>query len=264
MDKGLPIFYDELIGVLRRTATTNDNKQTSIESTTIENTIKEGDAATHGKESLRLGYTISQVVHSYGAVCQSITEYVQTKSYAITTREFQDLNLSLDCAIAEAVTEFEKAQSEKVSEHEVERLGFLMHEMRNSLSAADAAHQMIQKGSVGNAGITSDVLSRSHQRMRHLIESAEAEIRFRGHIKLEPTQIRLIDIISEINANSMIIGEPRNVRAKLDIDPTIQLTADRPLVFSAMSNLMSNAMKFTKDRGTVSVRAKRSGGARPD
>lgn len=258
LDQGLPIFYNELIGVLRRTADAAGSA-TDGKDLLLENKIKEGPAAAHGKESLRLGYTISQVVHSYGAVCQSIAEFVQTKSYNITSREFQDLNLSLDCAIAEAVTEFERSQNRNISNDEVERLGVLMHEMGNSLAAASAAHEMIQQGVVGSAGITSEVLSKSHERMWHLIRSAEAEIRLRGHAIVKRTQIRLTDIIHEVAAAAKITGRSKEVHLKIDVDPMIQLTADHSMVFSALSNLVNNAMKFTKEHGNVLVRGKRSG-----
>lgn len=255
LEKGLPIFYKELVSILERSSST-DSSITNVPETHLNNMIIKGGAATHGKESLRLGYTISQVVHSYGAVCQSITEFVQTKSYTITSQEFQGLNLSLDCAIAEALTEYQKSESEKAVKMEIKRLGFLMHELKNSLSAATAAHQMIQKGLVGGAGVTAEVMSRSHDRMRRLIESADVEIRFRGHVKLDRTQIRLIDLVSEVTKTLTVKAGSPEIRLKLDVDPAIELTADRNLIFSALSNLVNNAMKFTKKPGVVSVRGK--------
>ncbi len=258
LDKGLPIFYDELIGVLQRTAGAADS-EVDTKKFFSENRIKEGDAATHGKESLRLGYNISQVVHSYGAVCQSITAFIQTKSYKITSREFQDLNLSLDYAIAEAVTEFEKRNIESISNSGTEQLGFLIHEIGNSLSAASIAHEMIQKGRVGSAGNTSRVVSQCFEHMWRLISNAQMEIRVGGHVAAERTQIRLIDITEEIEVTAMIKAKSKGVHLEFDVDPTIQLTTDRHLVFSALSNLVSNAIKFTKKNGHVSVRGKESG-----
>jgi len=41
----------------------------------ISNSVHRDEAVRRGKESLRLGYTISQVVHGYGTLCQAITEY---------------------------------------------------------------------------------------------------------------------------------------------------------------------------------------------
>lgn len=258
LEKGLPLFYDELIGVLDRSTATagtlNDHSEVPIGS----EVIREGDAAAHGKESLRLGYTISQVVHAYGAVCQSITEMAYSKSFSITSFEFHELNLSLDVAIAEAVTEYEKTATEATSRKEVERLGFLIHEMGNSLVSASIAADMIKKGQVGNAGSTSKLLTDALDRMRNMINSSLAEIRFRGH-KVEQTSVRLMDIIIEIEATKLIKESMNEVKLEITVDPSIQLTTDRQLIFSALSNVMGNALNFTKKHGKVTVSGKKFG-----
>ena len=77
-----------------------------------------------GKESLKLGYSISQVVHGYGALCQAITEYVEESSnQTASPREFNRLNFCLDIAIAEAVTEFNRGQRENAERDEVRASG---------------------------------------------------------------------------------------------------------------------------------------------
>ena len=92
---GLPIFYGNLISYLKGArAGPNDEK------------IVQG-AAGHGKELLRLNYTMSHVVHSYGAMCQAVTELAQRNKQDISTKEFNELNMCLDIAIASAVSEFE-------------------------------------------------------------------------------------------------------------------------------------------------------------
>ncbi len=258
LDEGLPIFYDELIGVLQRTA---DADESVIDSENFHTTnrIKVGDAAAHGRESLRLGYSISQVVHSYGAICQSITEFVETKSFKMKPREFHDLNYSLDCAIAEAVTEFESKQTEKIGNNDVEKFGFLIHEIKNSLVAASLSYEMIKRGKVGNSGATSQVLTLSLERMKKLMQVVEKEIRLRGKAELTLTQFFLIDLTNEVETTSKITGSSKNVNLKYDVDSTIQLTADRDMIFTALLNLVNNAIKFTKEPGHVSVRGKKSG-----
>ncbi len=256
LDRGLPIFYRELIGVLERTA--NSPKKNGNAS---RNRITEGGATAHGKESLRLGYTISQVVHAYGAVCQSVTEFVQTKGFKIESAEFHDLNLALDSAIAEAVTEFSRMQSANNGDlGETKRLGFFIHEMASSLAAASIAHRMIQEGRVGSSGATSNLLSEAFGRMRYLIDSSLAEIRMGEQAAADKTPMRLIDVLSEVETSTLIMENSKGVHLELDVDPSIRLTADRHLVFSAASNLVNNAMKFTKEHGHVSVRGKASGG----
>ncbi len=247
LDRGLPLFYDELIEVLRRTAS-NEVLSPSLKTSR--------DAAAHGKESLRLGYTISQVVHSYGAVCQSLTEFVQKKPFLITPPEFQDFNLALDCAIAEAVTEFEKAQSENVGRNEAERLGFLIHELGASLAAATVSFDMIQGGHVGNSGSTSKILKGSLERMRHILNISLTEIRLRTETFVMKSDIRLVDIVSEVEAIASIMNQSKQVSLEINVDPSIEFTADRHLVYSAISNLVNNAIKFTKEKGCVVIRGR--------
>ena len=51
------------------------------------------------------GFTVSQVVHDYGDVCQSITDLALQLNAPINVEDFRTLNRCLDDAIASAVTE---------------------------------------------------------------------------------------------------------------------------------------------------------------
>jgi hypothetical protein len=74
------------------------------------------DATRHGGEMLRQGFTIAQVVHDYGDICQAITELAVESAVEIDAGEFRTLNLCLDNAIAEAVTEFLRNREQSLSE----------------------------------------------------------------------------------------------------------------------------------------------------
>lgn len=166
MERGLPIFYDELIEVLRADA--DESREASNKD--IES-IHRASAGRRGKESLKLGYSISQVVHGYGALCQAITQYVEENSSQTTSaREFNRLNFCLDIAIAEAVTEFNRVQRENAERDEVQRLGFLAHELRNALGNAVIAYRIIKTGKVGAGGNTARILENAHTRMRDIID----------------------------------------------------------------------------------------------
>lgn len=63
-------------------------------------------AAQHGGELLRRGFTVEQVVHDYGDICQAISDLAVEMSAPIETDEFRTLNRCLDNVTAVAVTEF--------------------------------------------------------------------------------------------------------------------------------------------------------------
>src|SRR3954471_4188100 len=65
-------------------------------------------ATAHGKRLLELGYTVDQVVHGYGDVCQAISDMAVERDAPFKVDEFRTLNRCLDNAIAESVVEFSK------------------------------------------------------------------------------------------------------------------------------------------------------------
>ena len=110
---------------------------------------------------LRKGFTIAQVVHEYGDVCQAITELAADPNTPIDTAEFHTLNLCLDNAIAGAVTEFLRKREQSLSERETERLAAFAHEQRNLLSAAMLSFHALRGGTVPIGGSTGSVLGRA-------------------------------------------------------------------------------------------------------
>jgi hypothetical protein len=106
---GAPLFLDQLVETLRHPLLTG--------------TIERG-ATAHGAALLGLGYTVSQVVHDYGDICQAITELAGDTDLNLTIEEFRILNLCVDNAIAEAVTEYSRVRDITSDEDdEMERNG---------------------------------------------------------------------------------------------------------------------------------------------
>jgi hypothetical protein len=156
---GVPVFLTQLGEVLKAEATS----ATPIPVGPI------GKSATQrGGELLRMGFTVGQVVHGYGDVCQAITELAQVVKFTITTNEFQSLNRALDDAIAEAVTEYGRQRELNLTAAETERIGTQGDEQRDPLCSAILAWQMLLKGTVGVGGSTGAVLTQSLEALRTL------------------------------------------------------------------------------------------------
>lgn len=257
MQVGLPIFYSELVEVLRA----DEDRPFSDPDASVKS-LHHDNAVRVGKESLRLGYTISQVVHGYGALCQAITEHADAYGgEPIAAREFNRLNYCLDSAIAQAVTEFNSGLKAKAETAEVERLGSLAHELRNALASISTAHYMLKTGKVGFSGSTNQILESGLQRMQDLIDRSLSEVRLRGEPLVELELCRVVDLVGEVEATSLVQAEPKRIRLHVEVSPRLTVRADRHLTVSALSNLVQNAIKFTHEGGTVFIRA-RSGGDR--
>jgi len=255
MESGLPVFYDELIEVLQK-----DEDDSSLDIDRVSGTIHHAAATRRGKESLRLGYTVSQVVHGYGALCQAITQFAASHNgEPIGAREFNRLKFCLDVAIAEAVTEFNRGQRDAATRDEVQRLGFLAHELRNALSTVSMAHLSIKMGLVGLGGSTNKVLEDGVLLMKDLIDRSLSEVRLRGEPIVERERVRVVDMVSEVEATAHVEAIAKSIQLTIDVGRELFVVADRHLVTSAISNVVQNAIKFTKQNGHVWVRGREVG-----
>jgi hypothetical protein len=148
IDHGVPMFLNQLCEELLH----GPSKTREISKSAIEN----------GRSLLLQQFTISQVVHGYGDVCQSVTDLAVQLAVNISTDDFRTMNRCLDDAIAGAVTEYAREQ-------DLARDG-VSHELQNLVEAAITAFEVLQTGNVGVAGSTGEVVNRSLKAIRALID----------------------------------------------------------------------------------------------
>jgi len=128
---GIPLFIEQLIRTLE--AEEDDKTADSIRisgpsggDSLALSEMGVGSAA-HGKALLELGYTMDQVVHDYGDLCQAIMDLAFERDAPFAIGVFRTLNRCLDNAIADAVMEFSfqrdtqiaRQQSLDATEHDV-------------------------------------------------------------------------------------------------------------------------------------------------
>ncbi len=193
-----------------------------------------------------MGFTVTQVVHDYGDICQAVTTLAEQHHSFISTDEFRLLNLCLDDAIAGAVTEFSRLRNVLDDHDRSERLGELAHELRNKLSAATLALAAIKTGAVGVGGSTGAVLDRNLRGMRDLINGALAAVRVESGIQ-HPERIRVFELIEEVEAEASLEATERGVRfSVVSVSNDVDVSADRPVLVAAVINLLHNAFKFSE------------------
>jgi hypothetical protein len=179
VDHGVPLFLQQLVDTLKAEQLTAVRVVSEPGPSPVSTEI--GRAATlHGTELLRLGYSVDQVVHHYGDVCQAVTEMAVDKKLDITADEFRTLNRCLDEAIADAVTAFAD-ERENALLHQAtdlhQRLGALAEEQRRLVELSLQTFLAIQTGNVGANGATGAALVKTLTELQDLVERVLPEIR---------------------------------------------------------------------------------------
>src|SRR5260370_26670375 len=243
---GIPLFIDQLAQTLKQEATSSPFSPTAIDTS----------ATLHGHDLLKLGFTVGKVVHDYGDVCQTVTEFALERQLPIGTAEFQPLNRCLDDAIAGAVTEWGRQRELDISDEEAERLGALAHEERNLLSSALLALQMLKKGTVAIGGSTGAVLTRSLERLRNINDRSLAQVLFSSTARTPRRRIMLAEFIEEEEVAASMDATARGLRLILvrPEDGLLAGEADEMSLSLALANIVQNAFKFTRPSANVLLR----------
>jgi len=240
---GIPLFLDQLGDALRKA------KSSSV----IDHDQIGKSAGHHGRDLQRMGLTIAQVVHDYGDVCQTITELAVQQKAPISGEEFQTLNLCLDDAIAEAVTEYSRQRERTIADQGTERLGILTHELRNLVNTATLSFESIKSGRVAPGGSTALLHSRTLMGLRDLLDRSLAEVRLDAGIESHQ-DISVAEFIEELEIGALLQAQARgHALAITPVERGVTIVGDRLILAATVANLLHNAFKFTRRHGSISL-----------
>ena len=266
LDQGIPLFLDQLIETLRleHEVKSSLSRALSGPSGGGEPSAIGESAALHGRELLEQGFTVDQVVHDYGDLCQAITDLAFGRDTSIEIEEFRTLNRCLDNGIAGAVTAFDLKRDQMSAERDAqalnERLGFFAHELRNLIHTATLALTAIKAGNVGLAGATGAVLDRSLIGLRNLVDRSLADVRVSAGMPPRRHRLSVAEFISEMKISAALEAQSRACGFTVPpVDNALTVDADAELLSSAVGNLLQNAFKYTQPYSEVTLSARARG-----
>lgn len=239
---GVPLFLDQLIRTRRAEKADLPDESLRISGasggTSSDPSEISAAATAHGRQLLDLGYTVDPVVHDYGDLCQAITDLAGERDAPFSVAEFRTLNRCLDNAIADAVTAFgaerDVAQSLRAATESNERLGFLLHELRNALLSARLALIALESGQLPVTGATGGVLKRSLGTLASLVKHALDEVRADAHLAREPEVFSVAAFIADAGSAAMLdANAPDCSFAARHVDSELHVEGDRQLLMGS-------------------------------
>lgn len=240
----IPGFLDELIKAERRLHGLPETTTLPVDSM---------HAREHGQQRFDHGYAIGELPQDFGTISDVIGELAIEQGVTLDPVSYKLLNECLDRAISQSITEYFTLARASEDHGVAEWIGSLGHELRNALSSAMMAWTAISAGHVGNQSRTAQILQRSLSRMESLIARTLAAMQLKSGA---PIQAELINLRALVEDTVDMVVRDRSARVNIDIDSQLTLIGDARLLESALSNLIQNAVKYSRPGGTIDVRAR--------
>jgi signal transduction histidine kinase len=252
--KGVPLFLDQLIRTLGAEDDGEDGESLRISGPSGGDVHAPSEigvsAAAHGRVLLDLGFTVDQVVHDYGDLCQAITDLAVERDAPFSVDQFRTLNRCLDVAIADAVAGFSRQRDDAIafqsSVDENQRLGFLVHELRNYLQTATLAFTALEAGKLAIGGSTAGLVKRSLASLSGLLDQSISGVRSNAaHLTSETFSVAALVAEATLTASLYARASGCTLVSPV-VDAQLAVSGNRVLLTAALVNLLQNAFKFTR------------------
>jgi signal transduction histidine kinase len=254
--QGIPDFLDQLVRTLEQEEREGRPENGDISgSADGKPQLSEVNvsASRHGKDLLGFGFSVDQLVHNYGDMCQAITELAIEHDAPCSIPAFRTLNRCMVNAIADAAKEFtyqrDAVATLKSAEGANLRLAEYSHQLRTSLSTALMAFEAARSGKLNLTGATGTILERNLRALTLLIDDSLSDF---AAISGEPQLLHsfsLADFIGEAVAatNTHAIDCAIKLRV-LPVAGELAISGDRAMLLAAVELVLHNAFAFS-DQG---------------
>jgi len=162
--------------------------------------------------------------------------------------------------------EWLRARLTEIAEERNRFLRHMSHELKTPLANIREGSELLMEGAVGSlsaeqrevAGILRDNSLRLQRLIENLLSYSEWQAK---RVGLEASELRLQPLVKSAIETYQLPINAHRLRLDLQVDDLV-LHADRAKLRLILDNLISNAVKFTPDGGTITVRAKPDDGGK--
>jgi signal transduction histidine kinase len=147
------------------------------------------------------------------------------------------------------------------NEAKSEFVGTVSHELKNPMTAIQGFTEMMMKGGVGEISQAQmrflQTIRSNVERMCALVDDLEDSTAIEtGKIKINLVRVSLPDVVEEILRNTQSMVENKGQRVHVNIAKGMpDVTADRMRLSQILTNLVSNANKYTQEGGIITISA---------
>ncbi|MBA3396761.1 MAG: response regulator [Deltaproteobacteria bacterium] len=151
-----------------------------------------------------------------------------------------------------------RAEAERANRVKDEFLAMLGHELRNPLAPIFTALELIELRGQVQSGRELQVIRRQVDHLSRLVDDLLDVSRITGgKVVLRQTAIRIQDVLDRAAEIASPLLDTRQQRLVVQLEPDLMVYADAHRLTQVISNLLTNAAKFSPHEGEIVARARR-------
>lgn len=243
----LPHFFDEVLAALRAEESASSDAAPA----------ESGASSAHGSQRLRVGFDLAEVIREYEILTECILDEVEAVGGSISTRAFRRVQALLNSGRARAVSTYVDRRDAEMARAQSQHIAFVAHELRSPLMSTFMGITALRRKVRSDDDWALNMMTRNLTALRELIDEVLTADRLAGQVHLARESLDLRALLEQSAADARLAAEPRHVQILVNAPEALPFSGDRRLLRSAISNLLGNAVKFTHEGGTITVRAQR-------
>jgi signal transduction histidine kinase len=215
----------------------------------------------HGQHRQRAGIDIGGLVREFGIVADVIQSLASMEGIAPSWPEQQLLSRLIVHAAADSAEAYARIRDREMAEQAANHFAFIAHEIRNPLQTASMTWQILSRTlSADDPAVQR--LHRSLRQLRDIVDNALVDARLMGTVHPRVSRLDAAALVREAIADMELDAEKKSVSIHVEIEASLDFDGDERLLHSIMTNLLGNALKFTRERSNITVRACTAEGGR--
>jgi signal transduction histidine kinase len=192
---------------------------------------------------------------------KSVLDHAVEFGQSLSLTDCVRLSECLSIGAAESVREYSAHRDAELKREQFKRFAFMAHELRNPLTSAMAAWWGIMHAEKPddtlNQGLTRslDLLASRIDVSLHELRALCKGVAERAHIE----HVAVAELAEAASMDAQVHAYSRGVNVVTDIPHSLYVMCDRRFLLAALTNVVRNAVKFSRPQGTVAVRARAEG-----
>ena len=160
-----------------------------------------------------------------------------------------------------------KAEAESANRVKSEFLANMSHELRTPLNAIIGFAEMMMGEVFGPLGserylaYATDIRGSGHHLLEVISDVLEMARLESGRVRLDRSLFTVNQAVDEAVLLHKAAALDKRVALLTEADPAIMIDADRPALVKVLSHLLANAVRFSPEGGTITVRVRAAGRA---